>query len=192
MPAQCDAPGVTAERGRIRVYPLERAKLIFQPVGAAGAFLLECGVREKAECSESVADGDDNNAAPCEVRRVITRALARSPKQAAAVNPKEYRECVGRRRGRRPDIECEAIFTLVAFRGAEAVELGRLRTIRRGSRCLQRSISNSRSRWFAEAPRGRFVRRGGERDTAVYAEAVALGSLYQALGGQSKWLGFFT
>ena len=186
MSTQRDARGVAAERSCVRVHPLGCAKLISQPVGAARAFLLECGVREKAERSESVADGDDNDAAPGEVGWIITGALARPAKQASAVYPEEYRECVSWRCGRRPDVECQAIFTLFALGGAKAVELRGLRAIRRGPRCLQRSISGSRSRWFAEATRSRFVRRSGERDTEVYAEAVEPGSLYEAFGRQSK------
>ena len=186
MSTQCDARGVATECGCIRVYPLQCAKLIAQPVGAAHAFLFECGVGEKAECSESVADGNDNDATPGEVRWVITGPFARPSKQASAVNPDEYRKSISRCDGGRPDVECEAIFTLFAWGGAEAVELRGLRAIRCGPRCLQRSISRSRSRGFAEASRSGFVRRSGEWDTAVYAEAVELDSLYQPFGCQSK------
>ena len=108
-----DLAGIAAEGCDVALDPLQRGDKVEKAV-SAGRMMLgfggEFGMSEKAQRIETMVDGDDDNAPRGKTCAVVARFGARADDKAAAVNPRHHRQArFCPRRGRRPDVEMEAI-----------------------------------------------------------------------------------
>lgn len=138
-----DIGGVAAECRCIALDPAQRGLLVHHAiVGEVVTLAIEGGMREKAEQSEPVVEGDDQRAAlDRKLGGIVIAPLA--DLQRAAMEPDEYRQLARHAPlgGAAIDVQVEAIFAATGTRKdakigvlrAAAGERGRLH--RRGPRC---------------------------------------------------------
>ena len=82
-------PGVAAERGDVRLHPLQRRHLVQHPLVAGrvpARLARQLRVREEAEDAEPVVDGHEHDAPAGERLTVVPRFRAGSCLEAAAVD----------------------------------------------------------------------------------------------------------
>ena len=108
------AAGVAAERRDVVAHPLEARHHVEEPVVARGAVRRlgrQGGVGEKAEDVQAVVDGHHHRALGRQSGAVVDGGRARAAGVAAAVDPVEHRQGLGRLR-RRPHVQEEAVLAL--------------------------------------------------------------------------------
>ncbi len=170
---------VAAEAGDVVVHPPQRRLLVGQAVVAGFAIAAQRRMGQEAQRSQPVVDRDDDDVAPRgEPAGVVDVGAA--VEEPAPVDPHHDRPSGGgRRAGRRPDVEVEAVLT--GGPSEVRVEGGVLDAAHPGLGGVAYSVPGRR--WLRGLPAQRADRRRGVRDAAEQPEIRADDAAYRSRGG---------
>ena len=86
---------IAAERGDVLPHPLERRKLVHQPVIAGCVmrrFARQSGMRQESQRAQAIVDGDQHQAAPDQRALIESGGFTGTRGVGPAVNPNHHRK----------------------------------------------------------------------------------------------------